>query len=272
MTDQPRKVWRPESTSVDDLRPDPGVRPVARPAEPTVGDEPIGSPLPEGVDFPVRHHWPVELRYENVVLRPLRVRDRRQWDEVRTRNREWNSPWDATMPPEGGGRRPSYLGMVRQLDRQGRDGTGLPFAVCWDEKWPGQATDPNRCRLIGQVNVSNIVRGSARFASIGYWVDEAMAGRGIVPVSVALASDYCFQVMQLHRVEINIRPENAKSLRVVQKLGFRPEGLRKAFLHIDGDWRDHLSFALTREEVPGGVLNGYLARRGATSGGVGEGR
>ena len=86
-------------------------------------------------------------------------------------------------------------------------------------------------------------------------LDRPAAGRSrIIPTAVALAVDYCFQVMALHRIEIAIRPENTKSLRVVAKLGFRPEGLRPRYLHIDGDWRDHLVFALNADEVPEGLM------------------
>ena len=92
----------------------------------------------------------------------------------------------------------------------------------------------------------------------------ACAGRGIIPTAVALATDHCFATVGLHRVEVNIRPENAASLRVVEKLGFRPEGLRPRYLHIDGDWRDHLSFALTADEVPEGLLARWLRTRDQT--------
>ena len=98
-------------------------------------------------------------------------------------------------------------------------------------------------------------------ATLGYWVDQDRAGRGIVPTAVALATDHCFKTLGLHRMEINIRPENAASLRVVEKLGFRDEGLRPRFLHINGEWADHRSFALTSEEVPEGILARWLARR-----------
>ena len=83
---------------------------------------------------------------------------------------------------------------------------------------------------------------------------EAVAGRGVMPTAVALAVDHCFRTVGLHRIEVCIRPENAPSRRVVEKLGFREEGLRPRYLHIDGAWRDHLVFALTAEEVPGGLL------------------
>ncbi len=138
--------------------------------------------------------------------------------------------------------------MVRTLTGEARAGRIMPFVLTW------------RGDLVGQLTVGGITWGSLRSAHIGYWVDREVAGRGITPTGVALASDHLFGI-GLHRVEINIRPENTASLRVVEKLGFRSEGLRPRFLHIDGDWRDHLSFALTREEVPGGLLarwHGYL--------------
>ena len=85
-----------------------------------------------------------------------------------------------------------------------------------------------------------------------------------MPTAVALVTDHCFGAVGLHRIEINIRPENTASLRVVEKLGFRDEGLRRAFLHIDGAWRDHRAFALTAEELPGGLV-GRWPRRAARS-------
>jgi ribosomal-protein-alanine N-acetyltransferase len=71
---------------------------------------------------------------------------------------------------------------------------------------------------------------------------------------VALTIDYLFAEAKLHRVEVDIRPENTPSLRVVEKLGLREEGLKKRFIHIDGDWRDHRIFAITNEEVSGSLL------------------
>jgi ribosomal-protein-alanine N-acetyltransferase len=91
-----------------------------------------------------------------------------------------------------------------------------------------------------------------------------VAGRGIVPTAVALATDHCFEVLGLHRVEVNIRPENAPSLRVVAKLGFRDEGLRERYLHIGDEWCDHRSFALTTEDVPEGLLNRWRGDASST--------
>jgi [ribosomal protein S5]-alanine N-acetyltransferase len=108
--------------------------------------------------------------------------------------------------------------------------------------------------LVGQLNVGSVVRGSLHGCHLGYWIDARVAGLGIMPTAVALVTDHCFWGVGLHRVEVNIRPENTASRRVVEKLGFREEGSRQRFLHIDGAWRDHLSYALVRDEVPGGLL------------------
>lgn len=136
----------------------------------------------------------------------------------------------------------TYAAMVRRLRAEAREGRSLPFALLVDNAFAGQVT------------VGGISRGSLLSAYIGYWIDERCSGQGIMPTAVALATDHCFTEVGLHRVEINIRPENAASLRVVEKLGFRQEGVREKYLHIDGDWRDHLTFALCADEVPDGLM------------------
>jgi [ribosomal protein S5]-alanine N-acetyltransferase len=206
-------------------------------------------PRPTGQPRTGRHHWPVTLRHDAVILAPLRHRDGGAWERVRRANAEWLRPWEATLPPGSELGPSTYAGLVRSLTKQARDGRMLPWLV-----WYEPTGDRGRGQLAGQLTVSGIVGGSASWGQIGYWVDQRLAGRGIIPTAVALAVDYCFGSMGLHRVEIAIRPENVRSLRVVAKLGFRPEGLRPRYLHIDGDWRDHLVFALNAEEVPEGLL------------------
>jgi ribosomal-protein-alanine N-acetyltransferase len=199
--------------------------------------------------------WPVTLECGDLGLRPIRYRDRREWTELRVRNAKWMAPWEASNPLPGGDL-PSYAAMVRSLNQQARQDSALPFVIT--ERRGGLRSPP---AITGQLTVSSLVWGSARKATLGYWVDEARAGRGIAPTAVAMATDHCFRVLGLHRMEINIRPENTASLRVVEKLGFRDEGLRERYLHIGGRWADHRSFALTTEDVPGGLLNRWLGQR-----------
>ncbi len=131
--------------------------------------------------------------------------------------------------------------MTRDLIKNGRARRVLPFVVTYDSV------------MVGQLTVTGITWGSARWAQIGYWIDENHAGRGIMPTAVAMACDHCFGSMGLHRIEIAIRPENVASLRIVEKLGFTQVGLAPRYLHINGRWHDHLLFGLTAEDVPEGV-------------------
>lgn len=196
--------------------------------------------------------WPVTLEHGPLRLRGLRRRDLGAWNDAQLRNREWLRPWEATAPD--GGAPPSFAQMVSGLRRQARDGRAMPFVIEVDG------------RLRGQVTVSGITWGAFRSGSVGYWIDHEVAGRGHVPCAVALAVDHCFAA-GLHRLEVNIRPENTPSLAVVRKLGLREEGLRRRLLHIDGDWRDHVSFAVTVEEVHPDGLHDRLHDGRAGSGG-----
>ena len=194
-----------------------------------------------------QQRWPVELSHGPVTLRPWRLRDRRAWNEIRQRNAAWTAPWDSTRPPDSIEPPLTFAGMVRQFNRRARLGQMLPFAV--DYRPDGQAWV-----LAGQLTISGITHGSASWAQAGYWVDQRWAGRGIIPTALALAVDHCFFTLHLHRMEVAIRPENVRSLRVVEKLGFRHEGSRARYMHVDGDWRDHEMFALHADEVGPGLL------------------
>lgn len=189
----------------------------------------------------------LRLTHDRLGVRPLLATDRRAWTEVRGRNRWWLQEWEATLPPESPPGHPSYKSMMRELRRQVRDGRALPFAITVDGDFAGQVT------------VSNIVLGSAMFGQIGYWIDEQHAGQGFTPAAVAMVIDYCFDSVGLHRIEIAVRPENIASLRVVEKLRVAQIGFAPRYLHIAGDWRDHRLYALTREEVPSGVLRRFLS-------------
>lgn len=194
--------------------------------------------------------WPATLREGPVGLRPMTVRDASAWVEIRRTNEAWLAQWE----PRVAGRWPdqnsraAFRSRLRLARRQARRGEILPFAVTFDD------------RLAGQLTVGNIARGAFQSAYAGYWIDQRLAGRGIIPAALALAVDHCFSAVGLHRVEVNIRPENAKSLRVVEKLGFRQESNHPRYLHIDGEWRDHVGFAVTTEDIPGGLLRQWRRR------------
>jgi ribosomal-protein-alanine N-acetyltransferase len=157
------------------------------------------------------------------------------WENVRKVNREWLSPWEATRPEiESQLPLPNFYQMVLHHRSQGRRIESYALGIWLVEK--------NKERFIGQITLGGIVFGAMRGAYIGYWVDQRFANRGYVTRSVKLLTKYAFEKLLLHRIEINMRPENAASKKVAEKAGFTFEGIRPVYLHIDGAWRDHLSF------------------------------
>ncbi|GGJ92208.1 ribosomal-protein-alanine N-acetyltransferase [Pilimelia anulata] len=194
--------------------------------------------------------WPAVLGAGGVVLRPYQRSDAPAWSAQRLANEAWLSPWEPT-PPESWGRANSPAGFRRihaAQRRAGYRGEAMTFAICVRE----DGTE----RYVGHLNLGNIVRRAFCSAFAGYWVDHRVAGRGVMPTALALAVDHAFGPGGLHRVEVNIRPENTPSRRVVEKLGFREEAHHPRYLHIDGAWRDHVGYALTMEDVEpeGGLL------------------
>jgi ribosomal-protein-alanine N-acetyltransferase len=194
--------------------------------------------------------WPARLGAGPVELTPLRRRDAAEWVRVRLANERWLSPWEPTaaVPWRARHTPAAFRAMRRAVARRARTGSSLPFAVRVEG------------RLAGQVTVDNIVRGAMRSAHLGYWLDEAVAGRGFASLAVALVCDHAFGAVGLHRLQADIRPENERSRRLVERLGFRQEGLLRRYLDIDGDWRDHLSYALLAEDAPRGVVSRWQDR------------
>ncbi len=189
------------------------------------------------------------LEFGAVAVRGIRQRDAKVLERELLENRDWLQRWEATLPGTIPSSRFDTKSSIRGLNDSARDGTGLPFAIEVDGEFAGQ------------LNVSGITGGALSSATLGYWVSKRFAGREATPTAVALVTDYCFFTLGLHRMEICIRPENVPSLRVVEKLGFRYEGLRLRYIHIDGDWRDHLCFALVREELPESLLSRWQGGR-----------
>jgi ribosomal-protein-alanine N-acetyltransferase len=187
------------------------------------------------------------LNHGDVNLRPLKTKDAKQLQSLILGNREWLRPWEATNPdgPNSFDIKAQVRGLIHQMKEQ----IGLPFVIEFQDE------------VVGQLNVSNILYGSVGSAILGYWIAPEFAGKQITPTAVALVSDYLLNIIGLHRIEIAIRPENKASLRIVEKLGFRFEGTKERYIHINGDWRDHYLFAVTQEEVPEGILNRWKQNR-----------
>jgi len=173
-----------------------------------------------------------------VTLRTLVATDYDEWIEIRERCREWLLKWEprpagAPFPPED---RNNFSSRCSLRERERQLGTGYGFGI-----FVGG-------RLVGELTLSSVQRGPFQSAYIGYWVDQAQAGRGYVPEAVAVALAFAFDELELHRIEISIIPRNDRSHRVVEKLGIRPEGVALRYLQIDGVWEDHARYGITAEE------------------------
>ena len=198
--------------------------------------------------------WPARLAHGNVAVRAPRRRDAAAWSEVRVRNAAWLERWEGRPPsstPTPWAQRNSpaaFVAMHRLQHREAKAGRLLPFLLTVDE------------RVAGAITVGAVTRGASDGAYVGYWLDERHAGQGVMTTALALVLDHCFGPVRLHRVEANVRPENGASLRVLARLGFAAEGRHRRFLFIDEQWRDHLSFALLREDAPEGVLRAAVQR------------
>lgn len=181
----------------------------------------------------------MDLHTRRLTLRGLRPSDFPQWSEVRVRCSEWLRIWEPRRQP--GTPDPSrdlvaFTSRCTARERERQLGSGHAFGVF------------HGSTFIGEVNISNVRRGPFQSADIGYWVDQQHAGRGYTPEAVVGVLGYAFEHLSLHRVEIAIIPRNRRSLRVVEKLGIRSEGVAERFLEINGVWEDHVRHAITSEE------------------------
>jgi len=182
---------------------------------------------------------PDELRGRRVVLRPLASSDFRQWREVRRRNAGWLLKWEPKPPkgnPDDTEDLAAFGARCGARQREWQLGTGYGFGIFVEG------------RLAGEINVSGVQRGPFQNAYVGYWIDEAQAGRGYVPEALVAVARFAFEDVRLHRLQVAIIPRNRASRRVVEKLGLREEGVAVRYLAINGVWEDHLRYAITAEE------------------------
>jgi [ribosomal protein S5]-alanine N-acetyltransferase len=184
-----------------------------------------------------------------VEVRKPRLRDAAAWSRVRRRDRLHLQSWEPSVPGSWHDNNAAlaWPGQWSTLRGLARRGLTLPFVITVDGE------------LAGQVTVGNVVRGSLCSAWIGYWVGTHATAGGVATAAVAMVVDHSFAAAGLHRLEATVRPENHASVRVLEKLGFREEGLFRRYLDVAGSWRDHLCYALTTEDVPSGLVHRLVA-------------
>lgn len=181
----------------------------------------------------------LRLYGRRVVLRPLVAQDFNSWSEVRRRNNEWLTKWEpARLPhhPDPEMNRDVFAARCGARDRERHAGSQYAFGIFVDGAFAGE------------INLNNVVRGAFQSATIGYWIDQARAGRSYMSEAVVVLAQYAFESLNLHRLEVCIIPRNYNSQRVVEKLELRNEGTAERFLEINGVWEDHVRYGITVEE------------------------
>ena len=156
---------------------------------------------------------------------------------LRARNREFLQPLEPWRP-DGFLTLSAQRGDIEWAIRQRQAGLSFPFGIFEHETGA----------LVGRLTLANVVRAAWQNCTVGYFVDESTNGRGYATEAVHLASGFAFEEASLHRVQAAVMPRNAPSIRVVEKNGFRFEGLAKRYLQINNVWEDHNIYALTSEE------------------------
>ena len=158
------------------------------------------------------------------------------------RNREHFARWDPPFPP-------AFYTVELQAERLARGAQAFDDASAL-RYWLSPRDAP--ARVIGQVQVSTIVRGAFQNGMLGYSLDQACEGRGLMSEALRAVIDEVFSPrVNLHRLQANHRPENTRSAAVLRRAGFREEGLARDYLFIDGAWRDHVMTALTNPRYQG---------------------
>lgn len=184
------------------------------------------------------------LKGERVHLRLPGQGDYREWAALRQESRKFLEPWEPRWSPDELDR-----GAWRQRLRRYREdfsaGAAAPFLIF----------DNSNGKLIGGITLGNIRHGVAQTGQIGYWIGERYAGQGYMSEAIRLVVRYAFVTLRLHRIEAACIPDNVRSTRVLEKAGFRREGLLRSYLRINGSWQDHYLYALIADD-PGSTKRG----------------
>ena len=175
---------------------------------------------------------PPVLRNERVEMRTPETSDYEAWADLRLRSREFLTPWEPVWPSNDL-TRAAFRGRIKRYWRDIENDSAYPFFIF----------SAGERQLLGALTLSNVRRGVAQAASLGYWIGAPFTRQGLMTSAIGLATGFAFENLQLHRIEAACLPGNAASIALLARCGFEREGLAKRYLKIAGQWQDHLLFA-----------------------------
>ncbi len=177
----------------------------------------------------------VRIDTERLVLRLPQHGDFRQWTALRRTSRDFLSPWEPTWASDHLSRK-SFTNRVYWAQRSVANGSAMPFFLIRRED----------NQLVGAITLDNIRRGPAQAGTCGYWIGQNFARQGYMREALASVVHHAFTVLDLSRIESACLPENTPSRGVLEKCGFKYEGVAQSYLQIDGRWRNHVLYANLR--------------------------
>lgn len=175
---------------------------------------------------------------ERVSLRLPQMSDYEEWAALREASRGFLVPWEPTWPVDDLSRA-SFRRRVKRYAEDQRNDLAYPYFIFRNED----------DRLVGGLTITNIRRGVAQAGSLGYWMGAAFAQQGYMTAAVRELVPFAFSTLKLHRIEAACIPENAASVRLLEKTGFVREGYAREYLCINGIWQDHLLYAQVRSAI-----------------------
>ncbi len=184
----------------------------------------------------------VRIDSGRMILRPPVHADFRHWAALREQSVEFLSPWEPSWARDHLSRK-SFVNRVYWAGRSIAQGTALPLFM--ERREDG--------RLLGAITLDNIRRGPAQAATIGYWIGEPHAREGFMREALTAMVHHAFEVLDLSRLESACLPENAASRGLLEKCGYKYEGVAQSYLQIDGRWRNHVLYANLRSDRRGKV-------------------
>lgn len=143
-------------------------------------------------------------------------------------------------PPEGAFSDAFWNKRIEQIETQFKTGQSARFTLLPKE---------NSSLVIGGANINNIVRGAFQAGYLGYHIDQDYEGQGYMHEALSAVVDYAFSKMHLHRIMANYLPDNERSAKLLERLGFEREGYAREYLYINGAWRDHVLTSLTNRNL-----------------------
>lgn len=182
----------------------------------------------------------IRLETERMTLRPPIHSDFREWAALRDASREFLTPWEPTWNSDHLTRK-AFTNRVYWANRAIANETDIPLFL----------TRRDDGVLLGAITLSNIRRGPAQAGTTGYWIGEAFAREGYMREAIAAVVHYAFETLDLSRMEAGCLPENTPSRRLLEKCGYKYEGVAQSYLQINGRWRNHVLYANLRRDRRG---------------------